>query len=249
MKDFLDGFTGYFRHLGLIPKYGLWFYVLIPGILSVLLGGLIFAAAWQMADGVGEMLIQYYPFERGRAIVEKTVSFIGGIGIGAMGLMLFKYLIMIIASPFMSFLSERIENRMYDKKATASFSISGTIRGFIRGIGIALRNIIRELSLTFVLFLLGLIPVFALPATGLIFLVQSYYAGFGNMDFTMERYFSVRQSVRFVRRNRWFAIGNGLAFVLLLMTGLGFIIALPLGVIGATVGTLEAQRRFDKKSP
>lgn len=239
IKDFIDGFTGYFRHLGLISKYGLWWYVLIPGLLSILMGGLIFMAAWQMADGIGAMLIHYYPFEWGHEAVEKSVNFIGGIGIGAMGFMLFKYLIMIIASPFMSFLSERIENRMYGKKAVASFSITATISGLIRGVRLALRNIIRELSLTFVLFLVGLIPIFSLVSAALIIVVQAYYAGFGNMDFTMERRFRLKESVRFVRRNKGFAVGNGLAFVLLLMTGFGFLIALPLGVIGATIGTLD----------
>ena len=235
----MDGLTGYFRHWGLISKYGLWWYVLIPGLLSIMMGGLIFAAAWQMADGVGAMLVQYYPFEWGHAAVEKSVNFIGGIGIGAMGFMPFKYLILIIASPFMSFLSERIENKMYDKKAVATFSITATISGMIRGVRLALRNIFKEFSLTFLLFLVGLIPIFSLISAALIIMVQAYYAGFGNMDFTMERRFRLYESVRFVRRNRWFAIGNGLGFVLLLMTGFGFLIALPFGVIGATVGTLD----------
>ena len=86
---------------------------------------------------------------------------------------------------------------------------------------------------------MGLIPIFSLISAALIIMVQAYYAGFGNMDFTMERRFRLYESVRFVRRNRWFAIGNGLGFVLLLMTGFGFLIALPFGVIGATVGTLD----------
>ncbi len=239
IKGILDGFTGYFRHLGLISKYGLWWYVLIPGLLSILMGGLIFAAAWQMADGIGAFLIAYYPFEWGHSAVEKSVNFIGGLGIGALGFMLFKYLIMIVASPFMSFLSERIENRMYHNNTIAVFSVTNAISGVIRGVRIALRNITRELSWTLILFLIGLIPVFSLFSAALIIIVQAYYAGFGNMDFTMERRFKVRQSVRFVRKNRGFAIGNGLGFVLLLMTGLGFLIALPLGVIGATVGTLD----------
>lgn len=239
IKGFFEGFTGYFRYLGLISRYGLWFYVLIPGILSILFGGLIFAAAWEMADGVGAMLIKYYPWDWGHAAVEKTVGLIGGIGIGAMGLILFKYIILIVASPFMSFLSERIEHKMYGKKGTAVFSITNAIAGMIRGVRIAVRNIIRELSLTLLLFLLGLIPMFSLISMVLIFVVQAYYAGFGNMDFTMERRFNVSQSAHFVKGNRGFAIGNGLAYVFLLLTGLGFLVALPFGVIGATVGTLE----------
>jgi len=81
---------------------------------------------------------------------------------------------------------------------------------------------------------LGLIPVFSPFAAVFIFFVQAFYAGFGSMDFTLERHFNLNDSVRFVRRYRGVAIGNGAIFLLLLMTGLGFLIALPISTVAAT---------------
>jgi CysZ protein len=64
-----------------------------------------------------------------------------------------------------------------------------------------------------------------------IFVTQAYYAGFGNLDFTLERHFRVRESVRFVRRNRGLAIGNGTVYLLLLLSVVGFLVALPLATV------------------
>jgi CysZ protein len=103
-----------------------------------------------------------------------------------------------------------------------------------------MRNLARELALTLLLLLLGLIPVFGPFSPILIFLVQSYYAGYGNMDYTMERHFRIRETVHFVRKHRGLALGNGIVFMGLLLTGLGFLIALPLGAVAATEETLKA---------
>ena len=59
------------------------------------------------------------------------------------------------------------------------------------------------------------------------------------MDFTLERHFGYRDSVRFARDFRWLAIGNGAAYLLLLFTGIGFLVALPLGTAAATMETVE----------
>ena len=75
-----------------------------------------------------------------------------------------------------------------------------------------------------------------------LFLVQAYYAGFGNMDYSLERHHSISGSIRFIRRNRWLAMGNGTVFMLLLMTGIGFLFAPPLSTIA---GTIEVVKRLD----
>ena len=147
-----------------------------------------------------------------------------------------KYIVMIVLSPFMSILSEKVESAI---KGTPVKSDGNFITDLIRGLRIALRNIIRELLLTLVVIVLfNLLPVIVtIACTVVIFLIQSYYAGFGNMDYTLERkQFNVRESVKFVRRNWSLAIGNGMFFLLLFVVPvIGWVLAPVYGTISAAL--------------
>lgn len=235
---FVDGALAYMRAIKIISSYRLWGYVLIPALISLLFGFLIFRAIWGWSDNIGDWVINVYPFDWGRKTVDKIADVFGGLLIASFGFIIFKQVVMALASPFMSFLSETVEKKMLGV-GSGSFSFSGMMKDLVRGITISLRNIVRELLFTFLLFLLGLIPIFSPFVAVAIFLVQAYYAGFGNMDCTLERYYNVRNSVHFVRKNRGLALGNGTVFMLLLFTGIGFLVALPLGTVAAADETLK----------
>jgi CysZ protein len=97
-----------------------------------------------------------------------------------------------------------------------------------------------ELLLTIPIILIGFIPVVGIISSVLLFLVQSYYAGFGNMDYTLERHYKYSESIQFVRRNRGLAIGNGIVFMLMLLIPfVGIILVLPLSVTAASTETLR----------
>ena len=94
--------------------------------------------------------------------------------------------------------------------------------------------------MTIPILLLGLIPVIGIVSTVLLFLMQAYYAGFGNMDYTLERHFKYRESINFVKENKGLAIGNGVVFMLfLLIPVIGVILVLPLSVTAATTETIK----------
>ena len=115
-----------------------------------------------------------------------------------------------------------------------------------RGIRINIRNLGKELLITLPILLLKFIPVVNIFSTILLFLLQAYYAGFGNMDYTLERYFNYKESVSFVSKNKGFSIGNGIVFMLcLLIPVLGIIIVLPLSVTAASVKTVELLNQED----
>ena len=118
------------------------------------------------------------------------------------------------------------------------------LKDLFRGLRIAFHNIIRELFYMILILIVGLIPFFSPIAPFLIIGVQAYYAGFGNMDYTLERHASVKNSIRFVRANKGLALGNGLVFLGLLAIGIGFLIAPPLAAVAATV---ETTKRLDLK--
>lgn len=235
INAFLGSIKNYLKAIQLLSEFKLWSYVLLPGLMSLLLGLGILSTAWGLSDNIGAYLIQWYPWEWGKSIVEGIASITGGLLMAIMGLLIYRNLIIVLVGPFMSPLSEKVENKLIGNPNKVSFSLGQMIKDMVRGIHIALRNIIREIFWTVILLLLGLIPVFAPFTTAGIFLVQSFYAGFGNFDFFLERHYGVKGSVAFVKRNRWAAIGNGAIFLLLIFTIVGVLIAPVLGTIAATI--------------
>lgn len=239
IKGFSKGFLAYGDALRLIHQHGLWFYVIVPGIISLLLGIGIFSLGWGLSDDIRDWLLALYPWEWGKSAVAAAVQVLGGLAIVAVGLLIFKHLVMAITSPIMSVLSEIIETKIRGFKRPVPFTLSRAAKDLVRGLRIALRNIIRELFYTLLLLLLGLLLPFLSPAIPVaIFAVQAFYAGFGNIDFMLERHRDVKGSVQFARSHRGLCLGNGTAFLLLLFTGLGFLFALPLGTVAAAKETV-----------
>ena len=191
LKGVTTGITAYGKALRLISKLGLWGYVLIPAIISLLLATIIGFFAWNLSDDIGQLIIAWYPWEMGLSIVERIGTVFSGILMIALGLMVYKHLIILLSAPFMSPLSEKVENHLLGKTTTIQFSISQITKDLVRGLRIALRNIIRESFYIVLLLIAGLIPIFSPFAPFLILGVQSFYAGFGNIDYTLERHFNV----------------------------------------------------------
>ena len=237
-RNFIEGFTSYGRAWDYIRDLRLWGYLLVPALISVVLAIGVGSAAWALSDNIGGLLTGWIPGDA--KAIDTLGRIFGGLLVGAVALAIFKVLVIALCAPFMSPLSEKIEAHITGRPAKGGFQPARIIREMLRGLGINLRNLFWELFLTLLLVILGLvIPILAPLTPVLIFLVQAYYAGFGNMDFTLERHFSYRDSILFVRDFKGLAMGNGTAYLLLLFTGIGFLVALPLGVIASTIETVE----------
>jgi CysZ protein len=239
IKGFLSGISSYSKALSLISELKLWKYVFIPSILSLFLGGLIFFSAWGLSDNIGNYLANLYPWEFGSGVVESIADVFGGLLILALGLILFKHLILIVSAPFMSPLSEAVESHLRGENVSPRFNLVNLGRDVWRGLRLEFRNVFREVFYWIMFLILGLIPIFSPFTIVGIFLIQAFYFGFGNMDFTLERHFGVKDSIRFVRQNRGLAAGNGTVTMLLMMTVVGFIFILPLGTVAATIETVK----------
>ncbi len=239
INDFFDGLKSYGRAFRAISKLGLWGYTLIPALITLGLMGLIGFSAYGFSDSLGRLITGWWRWDWGADVIASIGSWIGGIVIGIIGVLILKYIVLIVVAPFMSILSEKVESKLTGVKSTSSFKLSKAIKDMLRGLRLALRNISRELFFTLLLLLVGLIPLIGFISPILIFIVQSYYAGFGNTDYTMERRFTVKQSVNFARQHKGLMIGNGTVFMALLMTGVGFLIAPPLATVAATLESVE----------
>lgn len=235
IQNIFRGLHVYTGAYGLISKLKLWKYFVIPVIISVVVFAMIFVSAYGLSDNLGEWIAGIWVWETGKATFTTISTFISGIIIFAIGLILYKHIIMALSSPFMSPVSEKIE-AYFTGKPAKNYVNTNFSKQLVRGIRIGMRNLFKELTLTLPILILKLIPVVNIFSTVLLFLVQAYYAGFANMDYTLERHFKYKESVAFIRQHRGLAIGNGIGFLLLLLIPVvGVILVLPLSVTSASV--------------
>ena len=238
IQNILKGIQAYFGAFQLISKLKLWKYFIIPMLISFVIAGAIVSLAYGLSDNIGHYIANFWKWEFGKQTFEVISTFFSGLLIVVIGLILYKHIVMALSAPFMSPVSEKIED--YYRGEDHKHRVTSFQEQLIRGIRINLRNLIREIFLTIPILLLGLIPVIGIFSTALLFLTQAYYAGFGNMDYTLERHFKYKESVEFVKRNKGLAIGNGIVFMLfLLIPVVGVILVLPLSVTAATTETIK----------
>jgi CysZ protein len=235
----LKGLQDYTESIGLISRLGLWKYFTVPIIISVDVATLIGGSAYGFSDDMGTWISGIWGWEWGKSTFSTFSTIISAIIIIALGLILFKHIIMALSAPFMSPVSEKIEAHLRGTSQIASHR-SSFMSQLWRGIRINGRNLFMELLITIPILFLKFIPVINIFSTALLFILQAYFAGFGNMDYTLERHLSYKESINFVRKNRALAIGNGAGFLLLLIIPLvGVILVLPFSVTAASVSTVR----------
>ena len=247
LSGIIRGATSYLEGFRFLLKHRLLRYFIFPGLLGgIALIGLLSLFVMLLKvplSGLLHRLTDKIPIEGVAEFLSNQMDWVSLVLLGGIGFIFFKNLLIAVMSPFMSPLSERIEQIVEgDRAVKVPFSFPRIINEIFRGLRISFRNIFKEILLTLILLLLGLIPIFTPFSIALIFLVQAYYAGFGNLDYTLERKYSVHHAILFIRDHRGLAIGNGIVFLLLLFIPVaGILIAPPLAT---AAGTLEVLKRL-----
>ncbi|MBT8325186.1 MAG: EI24 domain-containing protein [Bacteroidia bacterium] len=238
-KHILIGLKAYSGAFSLISKLKLWTYFVVPILISFLVAVFIGLTAYGLSDNIGNFIANIWIWDWGKSTFTTISSIIGALVILVIGLILYKHIIMALSAPFMGPVSEKIEAHLKPLNKKQEASSFQTL--LWRGIRINSRNLVMELLLSVPILLLKFIPVINIFSTILLFLVQAYYAGFGNMDYTLERHFTYKESLHYVRQRRGLAIGNGIGFLLLLLIPIiGVLLVLPLSVTAATINTVES---------
>ena len=197
-----------------------------------------------MSDELGLWLGGLYPESWwGHDAITGALGYISFAGLLGVTLIVFKYIALIVSAPFLGPLSEKIESLATGQPAP-KFNLKDMTTDMMRAVRISLRNVVRELFWTILFFIVLnlLIPVvgsilYAVAA----FMLQAYYAGFGDMDPALERRrYGVRQRVAYVRSHKGLALGNGIVFVLLMLIPvLGWFLAPALGTAAATLDVVK----------
>ena len=239
LKGVYQGCTAYSEVYEIISRLKLWKFFVIPMLISFLVFSMILVVSFSLSNSIGSYIASFWSWDFGQETIHAISRFFGGLLIIIFGFISFKHIIMVLSAPFMGPISKIIED---DINGVVSQVKTSTPSGLLmRGIRISLRNLLRELVLSIPILLFGLIPVVGFFSVVMLFLMQAYFAGFGNMDYTLERHFSYQKSVFFVKKNKGLAMGNGIVFMLfLLIPFLGVILVHPLSVTAATIVTVKS---------
>jgi CysZ protein len=221
-KLFSQSYRKYIWYSGLISLISLTFLVLLIIGLRPFFTNLLNQLPW----------IGTYVNNNFSSWMISLVLFIGTLSI-------FKYVVLVVTAPLMSHLSEKVECDHFDYDIGATHSTAHIINGFTRGLRLSFRNLFRELVWTLLLLVISLIPVFTILSAPAAYLIQAFYAGFGNYDYSLERRYTYRETISYVKSNRAKVTANGAIFLLLLYIPiLGVFIAPPLATIAATMHML-----------
>lgn len=246
IKSIFKGIKAYGNSLQLINTLRLWKFFGIPTLISIITAICIGLLSWTWSDNIGSFISKVWVWEWGAETFNSISNFMGAIIILVIGFILYKHIVLALSAPFMSVVSEKIESHLMGTQAPLSSSSNMGL--LLRGIKINVRNLLLELLLSIPILIIGFIPVIGIISSFLLFLVQAYYAGFGNMDYTLERHLSYSESVRFVKNHKGAAIGNGILFMLMLLIPvLGIILVLPLSVTAASTETIRIVKEYEQK--
>ncbi|MCO6499547.1 MAG: EI24 domain-containing protein [Vicingus serpentipes] len=242
------GLKTYGKAIELIFSKGLWWYFLFPVLLNLILfiGGIY---------GIGSVANYVEQYLSNLANLD-TAAFWGAVYLKSLmsGVLwvLFKfiffivfatfggYIVIIVLSPVFAILSEKTEEILTGNNYP--FNGDQLMRDIVRGIFIALRNMLIEFGFLILFFIIGFIPVIGQFATVVLFFISAYFYGFAFIDYTNERRrLTISESIQFMRKNKGIVIGNGSVFALAMLipicgtTIAGFVAIVS--VVAATIAT------------
>ena len=210
-------------------------YVIFSALLSFIVFLLFLFLAYQYGDDIGSYFYDLIPIKSSFGWFSVLMEWISRLLLILIIIFAFKYIVLIITAPLMSVLSEKVEKH-YGGGYVEPVGISGQLKSVVRGSTLAIGNLLKELFISIPVLALSLIPGVFVFSTPFLFLIQSYFAGFGNFDFYMERHLNIRESKKFARQNRMAVSVNGALFLMLLIIPvIGVLLAPSVGTIAATL--------------
>ena len=255
--QFKLGMSSYKKALKFIYQNKLSYFYLFPLLLNILLFLLVFWVSSSISGSVIEYVNSFLPENANASwwldIINTTIGWTVWLAIRVLLWYVFAliggYITIILMAPVLTYLSEKTAEIMTGDKI--HFDVLQLTRDILRASLIAIRNMIIQFGFMLLFFIISFIPFvgWIISFVGN-FLVSSYFYGFSFMDYTNERNkLSVKESILFVRKNKWYTMGLGSVFsVFFLVPCIGPIVAsfaTIVSVVGATI-TLEEMKQEAK---
>lgn len=256
LRDLKHGLNGYLAAFGFAMRNGLGWVFLAPVLLWMLLFFGVFALLQGPANELSAWLaalLQIPMSADDSSWWSNAKAFLSGawelltliVLKAAIAYVLYKvnkYLVLILLSPLLAYISERTEEILTGKQFP--FSWGQLLKDALRGSLIAFRNGFIELVASIGIWALTLMfPPFAPLAFVLLFVTSAYFYGFSMFDYVFERRrMRIGESVRAVNDRMGAVIANGMLFSLLMKIPLlGVMLGPPMGAIGASIAALKGE--------
>lgn len=242
MKEFFRGIGAYPKAHRAIREHQLWPFMIVPGLLSLLyVVGLVFVGLTVGGDAAGWIVERWLPgFLQGDA-ARLVTTILLWLLLLLSGYVTYQPVVLILFSPFLSFLSEMAEARMTGRPGPP-FEWKQLLKDVVRAVRINLRNLLRMVILILLAWLLVIIPLLgSMASAALIFFIQAFYNGFALSDYTLERKrLSVKESVQFGKDHRARVVGVGAGFMaMMLVPVIGWFAAPTYGAVAATIASMD----------
>lgn len=242
LKQFRLALGSYLVAHRFIFKHKIWAYAVIPTLINIfMIAGLLYSA-FQINDNLKPHIQSWFStdYKTLSTITNYTIQVLVNLVIFIGYFFIYKNLVLIILSPFLAILSEKVD-ALYTGR---EFPFNGKqlLLDVWRGIKISVRNSAIELGLIFLCFLIGFfIPIVGFLIPIAIFLIESFYFGFSMIDYTNERKkLTFKESKTYIRQNKPLAYGIGIVFYLMFLIPLiGWIFAPLYGIVAGTLAVLQ----------
>lgn len=240
-------FNSFLESFKIIKEAKLRKFYFLPGIIGVFLFILFIFLGDLLSISLVSKFEEFFKLETYHSFIYIFIKIIVWISSIFFYYLIYKSLLLIILSPILGYVSERVETYLTGKKY--SFSFKDNFRFIIRGIDIGFRSFIKQMVGTSIIMLLGFIFPINLSIPFLIFILQGYFTGFSFMDYTLERFeLSPTESLRFLKKQRVYSvICGGIFTILFFIPIIGIFIAPLITCVAVTKITLELLKEYQTK--
>ncbi len=209
-KDLFLGLKAYIKAIQFIRTHNLYWFFIPPAILMLIL--------YKLGNHLQERHTEIEA-DSMNGIVWNLIRMLIEITIGLTLMKFAKYLVVIILSPLLSYLSMKCEKILTGK--TYPFDLKQLMKDIIRGMRIAFRNILWHYFFFTIIYLItyfGWEDPTSSPVFYLTFIIGFFYYGFSFLDYVNERMdLNVQESIIFMRKHRGLVVGIGMIYSLMIL--------------------------------
>lgn len=208
-RNMFIGFRAFYKAFRFIIQHKYYWFVAIPALLML--------GIYQ----IGLSIAQHAPLTKAtniNDIIWYMLRLLMEISISILLMRFAKYLVVILLSPLLSHISQKVEYHLTGNEYR--FNWPQMVQDVKRGFRIAVRNMLWEYFFFLVVFCVAALfwdEASHSPLFVLIFVIGFFYYGFSFVDYINERLrLTVDESIFFMRRNRGLALAVGCVFSLMI---------------------------------